>query len=703
MSLIHLRFALVLLAVVAGTWTSSSISADTRTTRVLRGVTVAPGRDWTVIEIHMDVDLRLLSHAPVRLGRTLEIRMRRQLYQPSSPALRGGETVEWHERDLVGLVDVQLDADSAGNPKLLVHFDRPMEFEVSQGNALDRVQIAVRPAPLQEIQPVLIRPRPAGEADSVDQNRIDQIMSEARKAMTAGNFDRAILLFTKVIEQPEHSRAPEALELLGLAHQRNGQFAHARAEYARYLQIYDDIDGSARVRQRLQALLTLKSGRQPKAMARPTQETWSHSLSGSISQSYRRHDLDIDGNESETTSSSFDSDVFLSSRHVRPGLSLRTSYAASYRHDLLETLDTADALRITSGFIDLRWRESENSLRLGRQSASGGGVLGRFDGALFGFPMGERLRLNLVSGFPVDFTESNHLNASRPFYGLSIDSGSFADYWDGQLFAIQQWIDGVEGRTAVGGQLRFAHPQGFWLAMADYDVSYGVLNTAMLVGNWRLGDTTSINLLADLRASPVLTTLNALQGQTATSIDDLHDLFSADEIRQLAEDRTSRSRLVTIGATHRINQTWQVSGDVSLSRLSDTEASAGVDATEGTGNEVFYSLRGSASNLLVEGSFTSFDVRYADTSSGRRYSLGGSGRYPIVEGLRLGPQLIVERRENDSAANLWRYRPSIRADFRWKRLWLELELGIDITDGSANVSGSDQREYFSMVGYRYEF
>ena len=60
--------------------------------------------------------------------------------------------------------------------------------------------------------------------------------------------------------QPNHDRHAEAQELLGLAREKNGQTAHAKAEYQRYLALYPDADGAARVRQRLAALLA--TGRQ---------------------------------------------------------------------------------------------------------------------------------------------------------------------------------------------------------------------------------------------------------------------------------------------------------------------------------------------------------------------------------------------------------------------------------------------------------
>lgn len=680
-------------------------------TRVLRGVTVTPAGEWTIVDIHLDLEFRYLSHSPGSRGRTLQIRMRPE---PSAAAqgLSGSEVVEWRERDVVGLIDVELDADSAGHPQLVVHFDRVMAFEVSQGRDLERIRVRVRSPGSARRRSA---PTPADRAGAtanpdIDSDKLDEIMDEGRKAMTAGDYGRAVLLFTKALQGGHHPRAAEAKELLGLAHQRSGQRAHARAEYEDYLALYGEADGADRVRQRLQALLTLEDGRQPRAARpRPAAAGFAHSFSGSLSQFYRSNVLDTEETGAETTNSSLDSDLFATSRHTRPGLSLRTNWSASYRHDLLSEGDASDALRITSAFLDVKWREGQQTLRLGRQSAAGGGVLGRFDGFVAGARVSDRWTLNLVSGFPVDFVESNHINSDRPFYGLRADSGTFWSHWDAQVFAIQQWIEGIEDRTAVGGQLRFVHSRGFGLALVDYDGSYSELNTAMFIGNWRVTDATSLNALVDVRASPIMTTFNAIQGQPVGSIDELRDLVGKSQIRQLAEDRTTLSRLVTLGVAHQLNRMWQVSGDVTVSNLSSTDASPAmgslpaIDAMEGTGNEYFYTLRTSATNLLLEGSYTTFDVRYADTATGKRYSVGMGGRYPVIERLRIGPQLVVELRRNDTGEDQWRTRPSVRVDYRWRRFLLLAEGGVDISDGSANAIGGDENDYFFTLGYRYDF
>ncbi len=352
--------------------------------RVIRGIKVAPGESWTVIEVHLDGRFRYLSHTPSGKSDTLQIRLRAESPEDIPSELAEAQVLVWRARDLVPLIDIHVDLDARGDPGLFLNFERPVEFQVMQRSSLERLRISVR--------------EPAGARSA----RGDRIMTEGRKAMTAGDFQRAAMLFTKVLGNLGDPRAPEARELLGLAYQRAGRLAHARAEYEAYLATYPDAEGVPRVLQRLQALRTARTRGKRRAKRKERESaSFEHSFFGGAAQFYRWDMVDTEAGGSETVNSSLDTDVFLGSRHSKGPFSARTNFGGSYRSDLLNRLDSEDALRISSAFIDLSSRRSPYSARFGRQSASGNGVLGRFDGIQVWRQMSERLRLGLVSGFPV--------------------------------------------------------------------------------------------------------------------------------------------------------------------------------------------------------------------------------------------------------------------------------------------------------------
>ncbi len=116
-------------------------------------------------------------------------------------------------------------------------------------------------------------------------------MRDARTALTAKDYPHAIQLLTAIVDAPENAYTPEALELLGLARERNSQLAHAKAEYEEYLRRYPKGPDADRVRQRLAGVLAVgaapKSGLrqvgQP-ASGKPTGLTWE--VGGSFSEYY---------------------------------------------------------------------------------------------------------------------------------------------------------------------------------------------------------------------------------------------------------------------------------------------------------------------------------------------------------------------------------------------------------------------------------
>src|SRR5881227_2553095 len=63
-------------------------------------------------------------------------------------------------------------------------------------------------------------------------------MADARAALAARDYPKAIALLTKLQRQAEFPDRAHAQELLGLARERSGQLAHAKAEYEEYLRGY---------------------------------------------------------------------------------------------------------------------------------------------------------------------------------------------------------------------------------------------------------------------------------------------------------------------------------------------------------------------------------------------------------------------------------------------------------------------------------
>ena len=70
-----------------------------------------------------------------------------------------------------------------------------------------------------------------GSDPALPPEQLRQMLADARTAMSAHNYPEAIALLTKLQRQPEFPDRARAQELLGLARERSGQLAHAKAEY----------------------------------------------------------------------------------------------------------------------------------------------------------------------------------------------------------------------------------------------------------------------------------------------------------------------------------------------------------------------------------------------------------------------------------------------------------------------------------------
>jgi len=532
------------------------------------------------------------------------------------------------------------------------------------------------------------------------EKRIKGLIKEAKKAMTRGKNSRAVDLLSKVLRYPENKYSPEALELLGLAYEREGREYKARSVYKEYLMFYPEGEGAKRVGQRLAGLETAR--KRPKKSAlrkRHTREV--NELYGTLSQFYNRDASYTDLGGSVLNRSSVSSDLDITYRRRTADYDMHAVFIGGYEYDFLNDSEG----RISRMYVDILDRNRHISGRVGRQWYSTGGVLGRFDGALLSYSRIPRVKFNFVTGFPADSSTITSINTDKNFFGLNVDLGTFRKHWDFNVYAINQRVDGITDRRAVGGEARYNYRHGSYFSLLDYDTSYGKLNTFLFVGNWLLPKKRTINFSMDFRRSPSLSTSNALIGQTVSSISELLNTMSEDDVRALALDRTASSWSATLGGTSPLNEKFQISGTFTVSELTGTEASGGVAKVPGTGPEYFYSLQLIANNLVLKNDLVIAGVRYSDTHASNTTTLSLNGRYTYKRVWRINPRMIFDYSKNNlSVGSQIRIRPSLRTEYLWKkRLHLEFEGGLEWIYDRNGDQTDYSRDYFIVAGYRLDF
>ncbi|MCJ7591161.1 MAG: hypothetical protein MUO51_07390 [Woeseiaceae bacterium] len=542
--------------------------------------------------------------------------------------------------------------------------------------------------------------------------KIDALMEDARRSIIAGDVSRAIQIYTKVLQLPPNARQMEAQEYLALAREKNGQTAHAKAEYQRYLSLYPDGEGTARVNQRLAALLANNgpaslpadaTDAQLRAQARRNSD-WR--IQTYFSQYYRRDVNQPTDQDDIISQSALYSDVNFDVRHRGERFDFSSRISAGYRNDFLDntsSISSGNSTRISYAYADLADAKTGLRGRIGRQSRNSGGVLGRFDGINLGYQLNEKILIDTVVGKPA-YSTTNGIDSSRSFYGVSVDYGPILTNLDVGLFYIQQQIENVRDRQAVGGEFRyFGTNQNLW-GMIDYDLLFGELANAYLQGSWRFESRLSIHGSASRRGSPFLSTGNAIIGQPVSTFAELAEIFSADELIELGRDRTAASANYSVGLSYPITPRFQISTDLGQSSIEETKASGGVLASPASTYN-YYSGSLLASSLLKEGDVLIFTARVSDSETSNVLSLTLDGRYPLGQAWRVNPRLRVDRRQVAASPSVqWLYTPGIRIQYRRSQKFrLEFEAGKLFSQQDSNFTNQDRESYFFNLGYQVFF
>lgn len=550
---------------------------------------------------------------------------------------------------------------------------------------------------------------PAVTTASADiEARANSLMGQARSALMRGDNQTALQLLNQLLQLPLNSQAQEAQELVGLAYERIGDMAGAKREYRLYMQLYPEGSGSERVRQRLANLEAMQTMPALKAAEVKTPSVFT--TYGNLSQFYYHGDTHTDTsvligptlNQSTLTAtdqSALITDLSLNARYRSGDYDNRLVIRENYQLNFLPGQDNRN--RLYAAYYELRNKLYDYSARIGRQPGNSGGVLGHFDGISAGYSVLPKWRVNLVAGKPVDFYP---INSDKQLWGASFDFGTFAEHWNGSAYYINQTVDGILDREAVGTELRYFDPRGSMIALADYDIAYSELNIFMFQATWQTGTSTTWNALADHRKSPVLTTSNAVIGELDTSIKSQLTTQTEDQLRAAAVTKTPTSDLLMLGVAHNFTPRWQLGGDIKLYNISGTEASGSLPATVSTGNTLVYTLQGIATGLLATRDITVLSLSYLDNRSFTGESASITNRTIYRDKWTGDFGLNYYTQQDSTGTDTTRWNPSIRIGYALRqRLTFEAEVGVETTRTTRDTDNQTATRYYYTLGYRWDF
>ena len=563
--------------------------------------------------------------------------------------------------------------------------------------------------PASTTKAIASRPKTSSKAkkpgsSSLTEKQLDSLMQRAKTDFKDKKYNSSIRYLNALIAAGNHKYSEEALELLGLARQRNGQKAHAVNAYEEYLRIYPDTDGANRVRQRLDGLLTADKAPRKKILMTRTGESGAVTTYGSLAQFYQNNRATVDGTGTIETLSQLITHLDLTTLQRTTRFDHRYQFTSDHVYDFIDSDDESE-FRFIDTYYEFSYRETGSSGRIGRQRLQVGGILKRYDGLSLGYQFTPDMRLNFLGGFPVEVDNKSSINEHKSFYGFTFETGTFLDYWSMNLFYFDQTNDGLTDRNSIGTELNYRDRNKLLYGLVDYDLFYDEINILQINSSIFLdhGRTAYVNAL--MRKSPLLTTSNALIGRQEQTIEELKTVLNIEQIYQLARDRTANSETLMIGGSQPLSEKFQITADITFAHEDDTVASGGVAATSDTGTDYFFSTQLVANNLMMKADTNVLGVRYYDTYSSDITSFIVNSRFPVTRQWRINPRLQFNIRKLKDGRSQTNLRAIFRTDYRYlNKARFNFEIGYDEIN---NDEAADQllasNNLFFTLGYRWDF
>ncbi len=600
-----------------------------------------------------------------------------------------------------------------------------------------------------------VKNRSAGSISAADLRVAAASMDEGRAALKHSTFGEAIRLFKKVLGYPENQYSAEALELLGVSLQKNGQLKEAQSAYEDCLRRYPTGERSERVKQRLAGVVTARDEapavlRAPaelpgKALpigkfTRSNETTWT--LVGSVSSFYIRDDANttardtslapnvaatVDDNAVHQDEIMTTVDLLATWNDDKTSGKIRFNGGEEQRFSTDQNGPTGDQktqFGVAQASLDMVVKDWNLRTVAGRQTYNGDGVFGRFDGALVSWEALPLLRFDAVAGSPANSRYNLPFTAERWFYGGAVGTGPLFGGLDASVYYNEERGRWLVDREAVGTDIKYTDPTKFTFANVDYDLRFRQLGEAVWSGSWTLPAGTTVYGGADYRRVPFLSSWNVLLNQPFGTLYDflknqvaIGQPLTNEQVNQLALAETPVYKSVMLGFSQPLTDKLTFSADGTAANLSQTITPAAVLdpslAQLATGNEYYATAQLISTNIFKEGDMYISAFHYAQQSTNTQYVIDFNARYPIINDLVLGPRLRLGYNVVSGGLVQYTAMPSILIDYNWSpNLTFEGEIGTQFTRGNGGILQAgvttpgvttNDTELFLTLGFRYSF
>ena len=522
------------------------------------------------------------------------------------------------------------------------------------------------------------------------------LLEQARQEFIDGRYDRVIAITDRVTTTGDLDQVRESLELAGITRERQGKFAQAVVLYKALLDTRPPAELETRIQARLDGILTMNQAPKERLQESKNKPETRWDFRGLVQQFYQNDRLEVPGQESSDINQALISDVDLYLQRQTDSDSLVFQLDAGLVNDYLE--DTSET-RVSEANIE--YARDDFSIIGGRQTRTLTGVYNRFDGIVFKDLSHLDYRMSYAYGYVVE-SSFDSTQSDRPFVAVNLNFTPTVSL-DVDLYLLNQEIYGLTDRQAVGTEIRFQNDNSFVYGTIDYDIFYEKFNNLSLYSNYRFGEKWALNLNLAQGYSPILSTVNALQGQSVENIEELNNLFGEDEIYQLAEDRTSKSQYAYLGTSYRFDANRQLYIDLSILNLDATVTSGGVEgapASEDKDLSVEYSFQG----LFFDDDYASIGVRLTDSTNSETTSLRMRTRFSGYGQISYDPRLqLDQRKDKNTGVEQLIFKPSLKLRYRvTKKLNLEGTFSVEYSKTDLPELGENYI-YSTYIGYYYIF
>lgn len=558
---------------------------------------------------------------------------------------------------------------------------------------------------------------------------------EARKAIASKDLPTAINRLNRILGLPRNSQTEPAQALIGEARELNAEHLKAKAEYELYLNLFPAGPAATKIKARLAALPKDDAARAAVAKPLPKEAgeaEWSYN--GNVSAYYYTGKSHIETltppapgqlTFNQDTLSAVDQRSLISSLN----LNIRRRDAFSDTRIVFRDTDNHNDLspsrsynRIYSAYADHTDKRLGYNLRVGRQNPNGLGVLDRFDGVQGSYNFNPSWRVNAVYGDAVEFGSP----FKKSFYGASVDL--LTGQPNLSVYAIQQTIDGLLNRRALGTEARYFSGRASAYAMLDYDVLYKGINIALLQGNYLDEARNNYYFVIDHRRAPSYSLTNALAGAPGLNLKDLVSAQGIETVRQQAINLSAMSDLISIGVNHPLSERWQVGADYRLSQISSTSPVNAViplavigtclgtidpinntciittDSQNGSGKNHVVTLQAIGNSLFFTNAVgvVNLSLIKSPTYDGQSSSI--SYVLPIGERWRFDTNLRYYSQKDNAGGTQDRFSPSFKAAWQWQnRLYIEGEAGRETAKTNSPIRTDHSTRDYVYLGLRGDF